>query len=127
MNRPFAVMLLAALAAVAGVIGIIDVLRFLGFLSIAQLGPVEFYGTSIIGAIMAAIVAAIWFWVMLMLWRLDPRGWIFGVVIAIVYLIFDFVAVLGGTTWQAMALSIIVNVVALILALLPGTKKAFGQ
>jgi hypothetical protein len=49
------------------------------------------------------------------------------VVIAIVYLIFDFVAILGRSSFQAMLPSILVSAIALILGLLPGTKKAFGQ
>ena len=44
-----------------------------------------------------------------------------------VYLIFDFVAMLGGTTIQAMLPSIVVSGLALILALLPSTQKAFGR
>ena len=65
MNRPFSVTLLALLAGLAGIMGVLDVLRLLGILPVmvnTPLGEFSFYGTSWIGAIFAAIVAAIWFW-----------------------------------------------------------------
>jgi len=52
---------------------------------------------------------------------------LFVVVIAIFNLIFLFLAILGKTTFSAVTLQVLVNAVALILALLPGTKRAFGQ
>ena len=127
MKRPFTVILLTILAVIAGILAVIDVLRYLAILPITTLGPVNFFGFSFIGAIMAGIVAAIWFWAAQKLWTLDPQGWIFVVVIAIVYLIFDFVAILGRSSFQAMLPSILVNAIALVLGLLPGTKRAFGQ
>ena len=127
MKRPFTVILLTILAVIAGILAVIDVLRYLAILPITTLGPVNFFGFSFIGAIMAGIVAAIWFWAAQKLWTLDPQGWIFVVVIAIVYLIFDFVAILGRSSFQAMLPSILVSAIALILGLLPSTKKAFGQ
>ena len=127
MNRPLAGTLLAILAVLAGIVAILDVLRYLGLLPIASLGPMEFFGVSVIGAILAGIAALIWFWAARGLWNLDPQSWTFVVVIAIVYLIFDFVAMLGGTTIQAMLPSIVVNGLALILALLPSTQSAYGR
>ena len=127
MNRPVAVTILAILAIIAGIVSILDVLRYLGLLPIAALGELEFFGVSILGAIMAAIVALIWFWAAKMLWTLDARGWLFTVSISLIYLIFDALALLGGTTWQALLPSLIITVLAFILCLLPGTKAAFGQ
>ena len=127
MKRPITVILLTILAVIAGILAVIDVLRYLSILPVTTLGPVNFFGFSFIGAIMAGIVAAIWFWAAQKLWTLDPQGWIFVVVIAIVYLIFDFVAILGRSSFQAMLPSILVSAIALILGLLPSTKKAFGQ
>ncbi|HIE54136.1 MAG TPA: hypothetical protein EYP90_02955 [Chromatiaceae bacterium] len=77
MNRPIAVTILAILAVIAGIIAILDTLRYLNILPIASLGPLNFFGFSFIGAIMAGIVALIWFWDAKMLWTLDPRGWTF--------------------------------------------------
>ncbi len=127
MNRPFAVTLLAILAVIAGIIGIFDTLRYLGLLPVASLGSVDFFGFSFIGAIFAGIVALIWFWDAKMLWTLDPRGWVFTISIGVIYLIFDILAVIGRSSWQAMMPSIIVSGLVIILCLLPGTKAAFGQ
>ena len=127
MNRPFAGTLLALLAGLAGVLAVIDVLRYLGLIPWFDIGPVDFFGVSIIGAILAGIVAIIWFWVARGLWNLDPQAWLFVVVIAIVYLIFDVVAIIGNSSWQSMLPSIIVSGLALILALIPSTQKAYGR
>lgn len=122
MNRPLAVTLLTVLAVVAGILAVVDVLRYLGFL----FSPLGFLGSPILGAILAGIVALIWFSVATQLWTLNPSGWMFVVVIAILYLIFDFVAIIGGTPFQALLPSILVSGFALILAILPGTREAFG-
>ncbi len=127
MNRPIAVTILTILAVVAGIVAILDVLRYLGVLPITVLGDLEFFGVSFLGAIMAAIVAGIWFWAAKMLWTLEPRGYIFTVSISLIYLIFDILAIIGGTSWQAMLPSLIITGLAFILCLLPGTKAAFGQ
>lgn len=127
MNRPIAVTILAIIAIVAGLIAVLDIFRYLGLLPIAQLGELGFYGVSWLGAIMAAIVAYIWFWAAKMLFNLDPRGWSFTASIATIYLVFDFLAILGGTSWSAMLPSLIITGLALILCLLPGTKAAFEQ
>jgi predicted flap endonuclease-1-like 5' DNA nuclease len=53
----------------------------------------------------------------------DPSGWLSWS--CIINLIFLFLAILGKTTFSAVALQVIVNAAALILALLPSTKAAF--
>lgn len=126
-QRTFAITLLAVLAAIAGIIAIVDVFRYLGLLPMGELFGVSFFGVNWFGAILSAIVALIWFSVARQLWYLDPRGWLFVVVIAIINLIFLLLAILGQTTFQAVALNIIVNGLALILAFLPNTREAFGQ
>lgn len=73
MQRPIAVTIMAILAVIVGLVAVLDALRYLGLLPIAMLGPLNFFGVSFIGAIMAGIVALIWFWVALRLWNLDPR------------------------------------------------------
>ena len=123
MNRPFAVTLLAIVAVVAGVIAVVDALRYMSLL----FSPLSFFGSPIFGAILAGIVAIIWFSVAAQLWNMDPRGWMFVVVIAIVYLIFDVMAIIGGTPIEAMWLSLGISAIALILALLPNTRASFGQ
>ncbi len=127
MNRPFAVTLLAIVAGIAGIVAVMDVLRYLGILPVAALGELSFYGSNVFGAFMAGIVALIWFSVARQLWNLDPRGWMFVVVIAIFNLILAGVQIISGTPIQAIALSLGLSGLALILALLPGTRAAFGQ
>lgn len=130
MNRPFTVTLLALLAGLAGIMGVLDVLRLLGIMPVVvntPLGELSFTYTSWFGAIFAAIVAAIWFWAMIRIWNLDPQGWLFVVVIAVVYLIFDVIALIAGTPWQSVSISVVLSAIALILAILPSTKAAFGQ
>jgi hypothetical protein len=127
MNRPISAVILTVLAVLAGILAVLDVLRYLGILPIASLGEVKFFGASILGAIFAAMVAAIWFWAAQKLWNLDPQGWQFVVLVCIFYLAFDLVAIISGTPVQAMIGSIVVTVLALIIALLPGTKAAYQQ
>ena len=127
MNRPIAVTVLVILAVIAALLAVLDVLRYLGILPLASLGEIDFFGTSILGAIIAAIVAAIWIWAARGTWNLDPQAWLFMVSIAAVYVIFDIVAIIGGSEFQAMLPSLIVSGLALILGLLPGTKETFGQ
>lgn len=125
MNRPIAVTVIAVLAVIAALLAVLDVLRYLGVLPLASLGEIDFFGTSVLGAIIAAIVAAIWFWAARGTWNLDPQAWLFIVSIAAIYLIFDVIAIIGGSEFQAMLPSLIVSGLALILGLLPGTKEAF--
>src|SRR5262245_14168513 len=126
-RRPVAAIILGVLAAVAGVLGVIDVLRYLGILPVAEVFGVEFFGTNWVAALTSGIVAVLWCWAARQLWSLHPQGWLFVVVIAGLNLIFLLVAILGGTSFQAVALHVIVYAIALILALLPGTRAAFGQ
>jgi hypothetical protein len=126
-QRNAAVVVLTVLAVVAGVIQIVDVLRYTGFLPVDEVLGMRFYDVNWLGAILSAIVAAIWFSVARELWNLDPRGWMFVIMIAILNLVLLLVAMLGRTTFQAVSLSALVNVAALLLALLPSTKAAFGQ
>ena len=126
-KRPLAVTFLAIIAVVAGIVSAYDALRLLGLFPVAQFGQLQFFGGSILGAAMAGLVAVIWFGVARQLWNLDPRGWLFVVVIAVAFLIFDLVEILSGSTVQAVLPSVLINAVALILALLPGTKEAFGE
>lgn len=127
MTRPVASVILTVLAVVAGCFAVLDVLRYLRLLPVAVVGEVSFYGFSLLGALLAGIVAVIWFWVAGRLWNLDPRGWLFVVCIAVIYLVLDFIAILAGTPFQVMLPSAVFSVVALIFALLPGTRRAYGQ
>ncbi|MEA3336390.1 MAG: hypothetical protein U9R25_10805 [Chloroflexota bacterium] len=128
-EKNWAVYLLVIAAVVAGIMAFLDAARYMGWLPIAAMGDMTFVlpDAHWFAALMSAVVGVIWFMVVKWLWDLNPSGWLFVVVIAIINLIFLFLAILGSTTFSAVALQIAVNVVALILAMLPGTKAAFGQ
>jgi hypothetical protein len=128
--KNWAVYVLFALAAIAGLLALLDAARYMGWLPIAQLGELSFVLPSAFwfAAIMSAIVGVIWFVVAKWIWDQNPSGLLFVMVIAVVNIIFLFLGMLGpsgtfGSIWPALA----INAVALILALLPGTKAAFGN
>ena len=126
-HRTLAVIILAALAVIAGILALLDAARYMGWLPIATLGEMKFVLPSAqwFAAIMSAIVGVIYFVVAWWIWNLNPSGWLFVVVISIINLIFLFLAILGQTTITAVALEVIINAAALILALIPSTKAAF--
>lgn len=126
-RRTLPITILAIIAVVAGVYAIFDILRFLGLLPMAMLGDMAFYGISWLGAFFSGILALIWFSTAAQLWRLDPRGWLFVVMVATLNLIFLVMAWIGRSDWQAVSAGIIINALALILGLLPSTKAAFNM
>jgi hypothetical protein len=126
-QRNAAVIILTVLAVLAAVHEVIDVLRYTGVLPMGEVLGLQFYDVNWLGAILSAIVAVIWFSVARQLWNLDPQGWLFVVVIATINLVLLLAAVLGRTTFQAVSVGVLVNTAALIIALLPGTKAAFGR
>jgi len=123
-TRPMAVTILAILAALAGVVGVIEALYFFGVIGPQ---PLTFFGAGWLGGILSLVVAGIWFSTARQLYNLDPRGWMFVVVIAIVTLIINVLVLLGGNTFNSLWWSFIVPVLGLVLAWLPGTRAAFGQ
>jgi hypothetical protein len=122
MKRTAAIYILAIIAVIAGLVAVVDTLRYMQWL----FSPLSFIGGSLFGAILSGMVAIIWFWAAARIWNLDPRGWIFMVTIAAIYLIFDVVALIAGTPIDLLMGSIIINGLALILGLLPSTKAEFG-
>ena len=125
MSRPFGVTLLAILAGIAAVFAVIHTLQMLHLFPVF-LGPVRFFTFDLIGALMWGLMAAIWIWVTKGLWNLDPQSWLFVVILSSLNLILAVVSVLGATTWQAVAATILLNGIILIYALTPGVKNAFG-
>jgi hypothetical protein len=128
-ERNWAVWILAGLAAIAGVLALLDAARYMGWLPIASLGDLNFFipGVNWPGALLSAIVGVIWIVVAKWIYDLNPQGWLFVVVMAVINLVLLGLALLGRSTWSAVSLSLVVNVIVLVLALLPGTKAAFGQ
>jgi hypothetical protein len=122
MQRTAAIVILAVLAFVAGIVAVVDVLRYMQWL----FSPLSFLGAPFLGAIMTGIVAIIWFWAAARIWNLDPQGWVFMVAIAAIYLILDVISLIAGTPIELLMPSIVISVLALILGLLPSTKREFG-
>ncbi len=127
-SRPFGVTILAILAGIAAFIAIIHTLQMLHLFPINRpLGVFSFFTFDLLGALLWGFMAAIYIWLVRILWNLDPQGWLFLVIISILNLILAFVSVLGRSSFQAMLPAIRINGVILIYCLLPGTKEAFGQ
>ena len=127
-SRPFGVTILAILAGIAAFFAIIHTLQMLHLFPISgPLGVFSFFTFDLLGALLWGLMAAIYIWLVRMLWNLDPQGWLFLVIIAIFNLILALVSVLGRSSFQAMLPSILINGIILIYCLLPGTKEAFGQ
>ncbi|MGD2079464.1 MAG: hypothetical protein PVH18_13860 [Chloroflexota bacterium] len=122
MKRTGAMVILAVIAVVAGIVAVFDTIRYLEVL----FSPLSFVGTPILGAILSGIVAVIWFWAASRVWNGDPQGWLFMVSIAAIYLILDVVALIAGTPLELLSASIFISALALILGLLPSTKREFG-
>ncbi len=122
MKRNASAYILTIIAVFAGLVAIVDTLRYLELF----FSPLRFLGGSFFGAILSGLVAIIWFWAATRLWNMDPRGWIFMVTIAAIYLIFDAVALIAGTPFDLLLGSIFINALALIVGLLPSTKEAYG-
>lgn len=124
MSRPFAVTLLAIGAFIIGILNLLVALQAFG---VAVFGtPFNLFGSPLWASLMYGLVGIIWIVVGGWLWRLQPSGWLFVVVIAIFNLIIYFLSWIGGNM-PFLSLAGALNVIALILALLPGTRRAFGQ
>jgi len=122
-DRPIGVTVLTILAGAAAFLSIFFSLQFLG---LALFNPVvDFFGSAGLGAAMWAIMALIWLWLMRMLWNVNPQAWLFLVVITIFNLILAVVSIIGGTDWELLLPSLILNGLVLIYCVLPGTREAF--
>jgi hypothetical protein len=131
-ERNWAVWVLVALAVVAGILAFVDAARYMGWIAfnIPIMGQeISFVlpSASWFAAIMSALVGVIYFVVAGWLYNLNPSGWLFVVVIAIINIIFLFLAILGQSTFSSVLLQLIVNAALLLLAFLPGTQAAFGR
>jgi hypothetical protein len=124
LNRSLGLGVLGAIAAVLGVLHAFDVLLYLGIVPTAVPGEAAFFGANLLGAILTGIVAWIWFWAAGGLWRGEPQAWEFVVIVCILTLIFDVIAIAAGAPFVYRAPSTILAVIALVIALLPGTRQA---
>lgn len=125
-QRPIGVTILAILAGIAAVLAAIHALQFLGILPFF-IGPVSVRTFNFWYFLMWALMVWVWVWLVQMLWNVEPQGWLFLVVIATFNLILDFTAMLfGEAQFQDVTVSLLVNGIILIYAMLPGTRRAFG-
>ena len=124
-HRPIGMTILAILALFGAGIAFIYTLQMLHLLPVTM-GPVRFWTFDLWAAILWGILAFIYLWVFRMLWMVNPQGWMFIVLLSGLNLIFACLSVLGGSSWEAMSTSIVINGIILLYALLPGTKKSFG-
>jgi hypothetical protein len=123
-DRPFVVTILAILSLLGAAVALIATLQMLHLLPVF-IGEMSFWTFDFWAALGWGILFLIYLWIFRMLWNVDPRGWLFLVIISGLNLILAFLSILGGSTWDAMAVPIIINGAILIYCLLPGTKRAF--
>ena len=125
MKRPIGVTILAIISGLMAVLMALIALQWLGLLP--WLGPGPAVRTfNLWYALMYGILAYIYFWLTQMLWRLDESAWLFLAVITVFNLILNFVALVTGTPWEAVALPILLNTLVLIYIMLPGVKSSFN-
>ncbi|MDX1435645.1 MAG: DUF4332 domain-containing protein [Anaerolineales bacterium] len=124
-RRPIGVTILAVMAAIAAVIAFYQTLQFLGILPIS-LGPLNFFGFNLLGAIFSGLLGIIYLWAAANLWNLRPQGWLFTVALAAISLIFAVVSILGMATLLAELPLIVISGVILLYCLTPGVKDAFN-
>lgn len=124
-NRPIGVTLMAFLAILGAVNAFIVTLQYLHILPV-YVGQVAFYTFSLLGAFFWGFIALIFLALFQMLWTMQPQGWMFAWIFAALTLVFDLIAIIGGTSWEALIPAIIISALILIYCFLPGTKKAFG-
>ena len=126
-ERPVGVTILAILAGIAAVLAAIHCLQFLGIIPFL-IGPSGYkvHYFSFWYALMYALLVWVYFWLTRALWRVEPGAWMFLVIVTLFYLILDFFSLFGATTWEDVAVSVIVNALILIYCMLPGVRSAFG-
>ena len=126
-ERPIGVTILAILAGIAAVLAAIHALQFLGILPFF-IGPsgykVHFF--SFWEALMYGLLVWVYVWLTQMLWRVERQAWMFLVMITMFYLILDLILLIGASSWEDVAVSVILNAVILLYCMLPGVRSAFG-
>jgi hypothetical protein len=125
-KRPIGVTVLAFLAGFIAVMSGIHTLQALGIFPY-MVGPISIRSFSLIYALMWGLLVWVYFWLIQMLWRVDQSAWMFLVVITVFNLIYNFVVLLGSTTFSDVGITLLVNAAILIYCMLPGVRQAFGR
>ncbi|MBK8048976.1 MAG: hypothetical protein IPK16_18790 [Anaerolineales bacterium] len=125
-HRPIGVTILAVLSLIAAAVAIYYALIYFGLFPMS-LGPLDFYNNNFLGGLMWVLMAVIYFVVFRWLWTVDPRGWMFVTIIAVLNLIMAVLSWIGKQSFAAVAPAILINGIILLYAIYPGTKAAFGM
>ncbi|HEY3149860.1 MAG TPA: hypothetical protein VGJ75_26080 [Dongiaceae bacterium] len=125
-HRPIGITILAILAGIATLIAALHTLQFAHILPF-MFGPLVFFSFDLLGALLWALMTFIYAWVTVQLWNVNPQGWMFLVLLAVLNIVLDLISVLGQSTFQAVLPSIIINAIVLLYCLMPGVRAAFGQ
>ena len=124
-KRPIGATILAILAGILAVLAGIQTLQALGILP-NVIGGVKFHSFNLWNALMWGIMVYIYIWLVQMLWRVEPAGWLFLAVISTFNLILDFISLAGSSTWSDVSVSFLINLLILIYVMLPSVRRAFG-
>src|SRR5262245_62100918 len=125
-HRPIGITILAILAGLAALVNLWHTLQFLHILPYS-LGPLQFYGFDLLGALLWGVTAAIWIWAAVNLWNLNPQALLFVSILAGWELILAVISIFGATTFSAALPSIIVTGAILLYSLSPGVRRNFGM
>lgn len=126
-SRPIGVTLLALLAGVAAIVTIFHTLQWLGIFKVDILW-FSVRKFNLLYALLYGVLAAIYIWLVRMLWNVDYQGWLFVVVLSTLNLILLVASLLfdSAIQFEDIALNVAVNALILIYGMLPGTREAFG-
>ena len=123
-HRPFTVTVLAIATGLLAVLAAVHQLQALGIVPYV-IGRLEIRSFSLLYAVMWGGLLWVWIWLVQMLWRVDPQAWIFLVFVTLLNMFFDFMLLLGATTWSDVAVSFLLNALVLLYCMLPGTRRTF--
>jgi hypothetical protein len=124
-KRPVGATILAILAVIPAVLAVINLLQALGIFPYV-IGPIQYRDFNLWYVLMWGVMAWIYIWLIRMLWRVEPAGWMFLVFISLWHLMLDFFILIGSATVSDVAASFVVNGLILIYCMLPGVREAFG-
>jgi hypothetical protein len=125
-HRPIGVTILAILAAFAGFLAAIHCLQALGIFPYI-VGDYVFRNFNLWAALMWGLLAYIYFWLVQMLWRVNPSAWLFFVIITIFNLVVGGMSLLfTDTQWGMISGSMILNALILIYMWLPWVRRSFA-
>ena len=124
-HRPFGITLLAGLAGLAALVALWHTLQYLHLLPFT-LGPLQFYGFDLLGALLWGGLTAIWGWAALRLWQVELQGLLFATILSGLNLLLAGLSLLGASTLAALLPALLLNGGILLYCLTPGVRRAFA-